>query len=401
MLFVYQQGKELSLSDLCLDLYQSCGVEVRKQSIQERFTEKAVAFMKAVLGEVLRQEVQNTDTCLLKHFKRVRIKDSTRFALPDSFSRVYKGHGGATNTVSMISIQYEYDLLSSQTMDLKLTSGTRNDQQDSKESTSEIKKGDLFIRDLGYVTLGYLQQIIDNGAYFLNRLAPQTAVYHADAPTKVLDFKACHHYMKKHNIPFMEYDVLIGKKKKIPVRLIMHMTAKGEYEKRLRKTKKQARSYGHQVSEAYKDRTRLTLFITNVEKEKITTAAVKQIYRLRWQIELTFKIWKSQAKISQVKEMKMYRFECQLLAKLIWLMLHWKMFRYLCDYINSITPNQSASIWKYYKYAFLIDSQVRKAIERPNELKEVILNLKERAIPYFILEKKYKTTQYETLMLLT
>lgn len=48
LLFVYQQGKELSLLDLVGDLYHNYGLRIRKQSIQARFNERAVAFLKSV-----------------------------------------------------------------------------------------------------------------------------------------------------------------------------------------------------------------------------------------------------------------------------------------------------------------------------------------------------------------
>ncbi len=77
----------------------------------------------------------------------------------------------------MISIQYEYDLLSGQAMDLRLTSGTINDQRDAKDNTHDIVENDLFIRDLGYATIPYMKHIKSNKAFFLNRLSPQTKVY--------------------------------------------------------------------------------------------------------------------------------------------------------------------------------------------------------------------------------
>lgn len=405
LLFMYQKGKTLSLLDICGDLFHNCGLHIRKQSIQARFNEKAVAFLKAVLGTLLQQEVRTEPASrqLLTGFGRVRIKDSTRFALPAAYASVYQGHGGATaNSASMMSIQYEYDLLSAEALDLRLTSGTRNDQRDAKESTHDIRKDDLFLRDLGYATLNYLKQIIKNGAYFLNRLNPQINVYReVDGQLEPLDFKACHRYMKKHHLPFLEYEVFISKKEKIPARLVIYLADQATYDKRLRKTSKHARSKGYQVSDDYKVQARLTMYITNAEKEKISAQLVPKVYGLRWQIELIFKIWKSQAQINQVKAMKIDRFECQLLARLIWLMLHWRLFRYVADRLNSSTKDKTASPWKYYKYAYTLNATIREAIHQPDRLKEVLLQLIDRADPDFILEKKKeKLTHYETLMLL-
>ena len=402
LMFIYQKGKELSLSDLCGDLYHSCELDIRKQSIQARFNEKAVSFLKAVLSNLLKEEIPAIKpSLLLKGFGRIRVKDSTRFALPPSYASVYKGHGGAThNSESMISIQYEYDLLSAETLDLRLTPGTKNDQGDAKERTHDIRKGDLFLRDLGYVTLNYLKQIVKGEAYFLNRLGPKTTVYQTDAPEKQLDLKACYHHMKKYQLPYTEYDVLIGKEKKIRSRLVVYLAGEGTYEKRLRKTSKQAKGYGHNVSDDFKAKARLNLYLTNTDQKDIPASEVQKVYGLRWQIELVFKIWKSQTVLHRVKEMKIHRFECQLLARLIWLILHWKLFMHVAHWLNATTTNKTASPWKYYKYAHIINEHMREAINKPGKLKELLKKLRDWASPNFVLEKKYKQTNYEKLKML-
>jgi len=210
-MFAYQKGKTLSLRNMCVDLRQFLGIKMKKQSLDERFTEKAVTFLKAVLASVMgcQLKMKATDEAL-SVFNRVRVKDSTRFALPGSFSKKYKGHGGATaNSSSMVSIQYEYDMLSGDAMDLRLTSGTKNDQGDSKNKTHDIRENDLFIRDLGYATLTFMSLIINKGAYFLNRLNPQMTAYHQNRPDEKVDFAKCRKKMKKHNLPYLTYEVLL------------------------------------------------------------------------------------------------------------------------------------------------------------------------------------------------
>jgi hypothetical protein len=95
LMFVHQQGKNLSLLDLCGDLCAQHGLQVRKQSIHERFSERAVAFMKSILSMLLENQLQSTvQEESLSFFNRIRIKDSTRFTLPPAYASVYKGLGG-------------------------------------------------------------------------------------------------------------------------------------------------------------------------------------------------------------------------------------------------------------------------------------------------------------------
>lgn len=399
-MFVHQQGKLLSLLDICGDLHTQHGLQVRKQSIHERFNEHAVAFMRSILSRLLENQLKaSTVEKSLSFFNRIRIKDSTRFALPAAYAQIYRGHGGAVaNSESMISIQYEYDLLSSSTLDLRLTTGTRNDQRDSKENTHNIAENDLFIRDLGYSTIGYLSQIVKGKAYFLNRLNSQTTVYDLEKDNEPIDFLKSKKKIKKYNLPYLQYQVSIGKNAQLPCRLIIYPVDRNTYEKRLRQTTKQAKSCGHQVSDDFKCKAHLTLYITNVPEDKLPASAIKKTYGLRWQIELFFKIWKSQGCIDKVKEMKLHRFECHLIAKLVWLIIHWKIFCYLTDHLKHNQKDKSCSVWKYYKHAFRINTLVRGIITKPDKLLILLLDLTNIASNQFNLEEKNgKTAHYKTL----
>ena len=69
----------------------------------------------------------------------------------------------------------------------------------------------------------------------------------------------------------------------------------------------------------------LNLFITSAPEEAITLETAWQVYTLRWQIELTFKIWKSVCKIDKVKKVKKDRLECYIWSKLLLIVLCWRI----------------------------------------------------------------------------
>lgn len=403
LMFVHQQGKDLSLLDICGDFYTQHGLHVRKQSVQERFNDRAVAFMKSMLCKLMESQLDLAGKeGRLSFFNRVRIKDSTRFTLPAAYTQTYSGMGGALhNNESMISIQYEYDLLSGSTLDLRLTNGTRNDQRDAKENTHDIAENDLFIRDLGYSTTSYLKQIVVGKAYFLNRLGPQLNVYEVGRKGEEIDFSKCRKKIKKHNLPYLHYNVVVGKEALIPCRLIIYPVDQATYEKRVRKTTKQANGYGYQVSDNFKCRAQLNLYITNVPEENLPSQVVKKTYGLRWQIELFFKVWKTQARIDTVKGMKIHRFECQLIAKLLWLVIQWKIFRFAVKGVSDTHRGESCSIWKYFKHAYRINSMFRTILTKPQKLICMLLDVARIALTQFRLEERdRKASHHKALQVL-
>ena len=52
-----------------------------------------------------------------------------------------------------------------------------------------------------------------------------------------------------------------------------------------------------------------------------------KLYKIRWQIEILFKVWKSILQIGQVHKMKPERFLCLLYGQLIWTVLQMKIFQ--------------------------------------------------------------------------
>jgi IS4 transposase len=71
-----------------------------------------------------------------------------------------------------------------------------------------------------------------------------------------------------------------------------------------------------------------------VDREILPIEKIRRTYYLRWQIELVFKTWKSFFEINKVKKVKKERLECQLLAKLIWVLLNWQLFRSCNHYVK-------------------------------------------------------------------
>jgi len=60
-----------------------------------------------------------------------------------------------------------------------------------------------------------------------------------------------------------------------------------------------------------------TVLITNVPVERLTLPEALTLLRVRWQIELLFKLWKSQAKIDEWRSQNPWRILCDIYAKLI------------------------------------------------------------------------------------
>jgi len=303
---VFTAKKEVtsSLEDLCREL-QKEGIEISKQSLQERFNEQATNFMKKMIEFALSKKLGLNGKKIESKFGRIIINDSTVFQLPEEYSDKYKGSGGGASNAG-IKNQYCYDLLSQEIVDITVQGGT---VPDCKYELQDLRKNDLRIEDLGYYRVEKFRIIQKAKAFYLSRLKFGVNIYTLEKGIyKRLDLLGVILKMKAgeiKNIP-----VYLGEKEKHPTRLVLEkvpMQLANEKRRKLKTDKQNKRKIISQQRLIFCD---VNAFITNCSEEQLPNHLLRQCYSLRWQIEIMFKAWKSYFKIDKVRQMKIERFEC-------------------------------------------------------------------------------------------
>jgi hypothetical protein len=319
-------GITKSLNQLAIEAKSEHDIGVSKQGIDKKFNDHTLNFLKLLIEKQLTVELDHQiEAGWLSPFNRVTIKDGTRFKLPEDYKDYLPGSGGSASKAGAC-LQFEFDLKSGHVIDLSLTPANRPDARDAVEVLDTVESNDLVIRDLGYYAFPSFSNISSKGAFFISRLGSKTNVYEMKKEKlQKLDFKALYYEMKRHELSKVYKDVFIGTEAKIPVRLVIELMPDAVYEQRMRKTCKIHKKKGYQTSEDYKFMSRFNLFITNVPKEMLPDEVVSVLYRMRWQIELIFKIWKSVIGIHHTRKMKYKRWLCLLHFKLLLMIINWNI----------------------------------------------------------------------------
>ncbi|AIW84397.1 Transposase for insertion sequence element IS231B [Bacillus mycoides] len=294
-----QQIATTSLTQLCSQLETSTGILLSPEGLNRRFNSASVAFFRNVFTSLLQAKIGGSSTIshsLSAYFERIRILDSTTFQVPDRFAATYPGAGGCSHTAG-VKIQLEYDLLSGEFSDVKIEPGKRSDQAYGATRMDMTQKNELYIRDLGYFRLQDFKSIQDKEGYYLSRLKLPTKIYRKEFETVVFKTK-----------PAQLRPVYI----QIHLEDIMNQYIMNQF----REKKKGI---------TYTDRTKLlqgiTVYMTNIPTEWVPKEKIYDLYSLRWQIELLFKIWKSWFRIHRCKSIKQERLECHLYGQLISILL--------------------------------------------------------------------------------
>lgn len=329
-MMIFSKGSlaDTSLIELCEEFRYNNTESIKKQSLHERFNERAVAFLKLLLENVLAYQIDTSGFKeLLPRQKAIKVKDSTSFQLPDELKDIYPGSGGVSSK-ACLKIQFEYDLKTGKVTDLSIGGFTTNDLTNSYQTKDQIEADDLLIRDLGYIGLDFLEIIEKREAFFLNRIKSNISLWikNKEGLFEPLDLSGIEKRMRKGKISTRQVIVYLGAKKKIKCRLIIECLPPEVSAEKLRKAKRAAQREGRTLGNDTKARIGLNLFVTNMSDEDLPLENAWSLYRLRWQIELVFKVFKSVAQIDKIKKVNRYRLECYLYGKLIWSLLGWNIY---------------------------------------------------------------------------
>lgn len=401
LIFSEDNHEKLSLLDLKFDLVSSADINISKVALHKRFSPEAVSFLAEILSKLLSinvniNQIQNSSENI---FSGIFIKDSTKFRIPIAFTNDYPSFGSYGKYAALMNIQYEFELISGNCQCLDLTKATRNDQRDSKETINDIKVNGLYLRDLGYITMTYLNAIEKEEAYYLNRL-PKIGVFQkTDDKFQAINWNKINKIFKTSNLECFEMDVYIGKKDKLKTRLVIVPVPDEVAKERIKKAEKGGkRKKGYKISKEYRIKAHYNLYITNIPYQILPTKKIIETYRLRWQVELVFKTWKSNLNIHKYKTMKIERFKCQLIARLIWVLMNTKLFQITNEIIRRKDCNNGCSIVKFFKWIKKLSQEFRFIVQSENLLTHWFLDAIIPIIDELKIEKRLrKKTHCEIL----
>lgn len=354
-----------SLNQASNEIAARFGINISKQALDNKFDSSAVDFVKSIFEDQLSCQLDGTiDPDFLSKYSRVLIKDSTRFDLPKRLQDNFEGFGGKLTSEAGASIQYEYDIKKGKIVDIDFASARRTDSQDAREKSESIQQGDLILRDMGYYCGNVIWKIIAKKAYFVSRLLPGTAVMNRNG--EEICFSKIYEQMKFNQQLHQEMQVLISKKDRIPVRLIIGLVPDEVYQARIRKVSKEARKKGYAVSEEYKARAHLNLFITNLTEEEVGGKLIYQLYKIRWQIELVFKTWKSTFGVNKIHPMRYHRLMCLFYAKFIIILINYQIIKlFEVKFYKQFSRLLSRD--KCFKTLSLYFNKIRSTLLKPNQ----------------------------------
>ena len=292
------------------------GVEVSPQAIDQRFTLATAALLQEVVTASMQHLIAADPVAIpiLQRFTGVRVHDSTTIVLPDALAEQWQGCGGTSleHTSSALKCGVQLDLLTGALCGLDLADGRASDHRLDVQHAA-LPKGSLRLADLGFYDLGVLAALSAADVYWLSKLETTAVITDATAhPCPLLAF-----VQALGAVAQWEGAVWVGKGQRLRARLLVRRVPQEVADQRRRRIRKSARDKGVAPSAAALALAEWTILITNIPAELLTLEEALVVAKVRWQIELLFKLWKSQGQLDTWRSGKSARILCEVYAKLL------------------------------------------------------------------------------------
>lgn len=237
---------------------------------------KFSAFMRevtnSVFEQILRQIYSFDGQDGLSEFESVYIQDGTSFSLKDTLRQIFPGRFTKVSPAA-VELHVTYDLCHENPVHITLTA-------DKESERAELPKPNqlthsLILADCGYPSFEYFKELQLHQGSYLMKMQKKINPFIIDRRKK--DIK------RYTGLPLKQAKENLSKKKAYDFDVVFRDDKSNTKHRLIVKWNKQQKEFVN--------------LITNLPRERYTSERVMDVYRLRWQVELLFKEWKSYANL--------------------------------------------------------------------------------------------------------
>jgi hypothetical protein len=297
------------------------GLVAARQSLDERYTPQCAEFLKRLLAAATAEMAGSPVViALLDRFTAVEVLDSSVVALPAALAAVYCGGNSGTTRGDQAAVKLTVglDLRTGALRGPELADGRAADLA-APLAQADPPRGSLQLADLSYFSLEKFARWGRAGAYWLSRLKVHTVVH--DGRGRRIDLLQA---LRAAPGGDWDVDVLLGAEDRLGCRLIARRAPAEVVRKRRQRLRDEARRRGEPVGARALALARWTIVVTSVPRQLLGVAEALELARMRWQIELVFKLWKSHGGIDEWSTSRPYKALCAVYGKLLAMVVqHW------------------------------------------------------------------------------
>jgi Transposase DDE domain len=297
-------------------------LNVSKQGLAQRLDARAVDCLWRVVKKALhRLFATGPETIpLLRRFTSVVIDDCTSLGLPAELARQFPGCGGSDPEVGQAGLKLlvGFEVTAGQFQALEV-GAARDSEHTLAKLLRPLPSASLHLADLGFFELNELAKLSRQSVFWISRVPALLKKQANDGTTEELA-----DWLKHQRADRLDRPIRLGTETRLDCRLVAVRLPENVAQQRLRKLKQTLTKKGRTISERQRVMCQWLVLITNLPADQFTIEETCVLYRVRWQVELLFKRWKSLVGLGRSRGHRAYRVLCETDAKLLGcLVQHW------------------------------------------------------------------------------
>jgi hypothetical protein len=319
LVFSLMQKPDSSLQDFSDFASANLAVHVSHNAFDQRFNDKAPDFLASLFAEAFHRCFSARPALLpiLRRFNGVFLRDASSISLPSSLAQLFpgrKGKGG--KPTAALKLVLEMEVSTGQFTEAEVLPALDNEKT-APLAGKPLPKGALLLEDMGFLDGERLQEYMQQDVYFLTRVPAWSAFFEKKQRGKGyvrLDVLA---WLRQAQGWYGERTVYVFHKHKLKLRLLAVRVPPEVAEERRRRVRDEAQTRGRPVSQKKLALCEWNILVTNAPAELISASEGWEMRRVRWQIELVFRVFKSAGGIERTQARTRARVVTELYAKLL------------------------------------------------------------------------------------
>jgi len=300
---------ERSCRAVALALGITADVKISRQAVWKILSKAAIIpFLETIITSTVARTLQDTPLiklaantgAVLQGVGRILVGDASTITLHPSLAGAFPGAKNQTEAIiAQLKLQLIVDLITGKVIHFSLDPYLRSDAKAAMDFIPFLQAGDLLIRDLGFHSMLCFDAIIQCGAYFISRLKANDKIF----DTQGVEINLLEVLQQLAPRPGMtiRLPIKLTKLHQVPCVLIAIAVPEEVANERRRKLRADAKRRGkNQPSAQNLARQSWTLLVTNLPESVADNNKIKELYLMRWRIEMIFKAAKSHSGLLKV-----------------------------------------------------------------------------------------------------
>jgi hypothetical protein len=308
-----------SLEDFADFASQHLHVHATYKAFDERFGQPSAHFLAALLGEALGHCFTASPALLplLRQFNGVFLRDATTVSLPACLAALFPARKGKDGSpTAALKVVLEVEVTTGQFTELEVMPALDNDKT-SQVAAKPLPEGSLLLEDMGFLCGKRLQDYVSQGVYFLTRVPCWTAFFVKRRRGKGYEQLDLVRWLRQADRSHVAREVYVLNEEKLKLRVLAVRVPEEVARRRREEAQRDARKRGRKVSQKKLELCDWNVLVTNAPAGLISAYEGWELRRVRWQIEVVFKVFKSGGGLEQTQARSAARVLTELYAKLL------------------------------------------------------------------------------------